>query len=219
MDCDMYKLIIFDFDGTLADTQELIVRTNQEAMRRMEYPVAPVETIVGTIGLPLEAGILTMFPDLPREALPQWTGTYRQVFDELRTRIVPAVFPKVRETLASLHGKGYRLTVASSRHSGSLNTFLREMGLSPYFCYVLGADNVTQAKPHPEPVLKTLRDLGFSPEEALVVGDMPVDIRMGLGAGARTCGVTYGNSDREALKAAGAHYVFDDFSELLTILP
>lgn len=214
----MIKLVIFDFDGTLADTQELIVRTNQEAMRRLHYPVASEETIIGTIGLPLEAGILTMFPDLPREVLPEWTGVYRQVFDELRTRIVPAVFPHVKETLVVLQEKGCRLTVASSRHSGSLNAFLREMGLAPYFCYVLGADNVTQAKPHPEPVLKTLRELGFSPEEALVVGDMPVDIRMGLGAGARTCGVTFGNSGREALEAAGAHYILDDFSGLSDIL-
>ena len=83
---------------------------------------------------------------------------------------------------------------------------------------MLGAEDVTLAKPNPEPVLKTLRDLSVSASETLVVGDMPVDIMMGAGAKALTCGVSYGNSDRDALQAAGADYVIDDFSELLTVL-
>ena len=89
---------------------------------------------------------------------------------------------------------------------------------TPYLSRVLGADGVTNAKPHPEPVLKTLSALGFSPEEAIVVGDMPVDILMGKGAGTRTCGVTYGNSCREDLSAAGADMIIDNFSELLNEL-
>ena len=110
------------------------------------------------------------------------------------------------------------LTVASSRLSLSLNDFLRDMGIAPFFSYVLGADNVSAAKPDPEPVLKTLRDLHFRADEALVVGDMPVDILMGKRAGAFTCGVTYGNSDREALKKAGANHVLDDFGRLPEII-
>jgi phosphoglycolate phosphatase-like HAD superfamily hydrolase len=92
------------------------------------------------------------------------------------------------------------------------------MGVAEYFSYVIGADSVTHAKPNPEPVLKTLSDLGFRPEEALVVGDMPVDILMGKGAGAATCGVTYGNASREALTAAGADFIIDEFSQLKAIL-
>ena len=210
----MIKLLILDFDGTLADTQELIVRTNQEAMRRLGYPVQDAQTIIDTIGLPLEEGIMTMFPDLPREVLPQWVKMYRTVFDELKVHIGPQLFPGVKETLKQLHAEGYLISVASSRLSISLNAFLKDLGLMPYICYVLGADNVTKAKPHPEPVLKTLRDLQIPAKEALVVGDMPVDIQMGLGADAYTCGVSYGNSNREALKKAGAHRVVDLFSEI-----
>lgn len=210
----MIKLLILDFDGTLADTQELIVRTNQEAMRRLGYPVQDAQTIIDTIGLPLEEGIMTMFPDLPREVLPQWVRMYRTVFDELKVHIGPQLFPGVKETLKQLHAEGYLISVASSRLSISLNAFLKDLGLMPYICYVLGADNVTKAKPHPEPVLKTLRDLQIPAKEALVVGDMPVDIQMGLGADAYTCGVSYGNSNREALKKAGAHRVVDLFSEI-----
>lgn len=214
----MIKLLIFDFDGTLADTHELIIQTNQEAMRRMGFPVLEDQVISRTIGLPLEEGILTMFPQLAREDLPAWVKTYRAIFDELKTKIIPGLFPHVKETLEALHVRGYVLTVASSRLSLSLNDFLRDMGIAPFFSYVLGADNVSAAKPDPEPVLKTLRDLHFRADEALVVGDMPVDILMGKRAGAFTCGVTYGNSDREALKKAGANHVLDDFGRLPEII-
>lgn len=214
----MTRILIFDFDGTLADTHELIIQTNQEAMRRMGFPVLEDRVISRTIGLPLEEGILTMFPQLAREDLPAWVKTYRAIFDELKTKIIPGLFPHVKETLEALHARGYVLTVASSRLSLSLNDFLRDMGIAPFFSYVLGADNVSAAKPDPEPVLKTLRDLHFRADEALVVGDMPVDILMGKRAGAFTCGVTYGNSDREALKKAGANHVLDDFGRLPEII-
>ena len=102
------------------------------------------------------------------------------------------------------------------------------MGIAPYFDYVLGAEDVVNAKPNPEPVLKTLEQFGVIGPECLVVGDMPVDIQMGLGAGAVTCGVTFGNSSREALAvgnssrealaAAGANYVIDSFDKLLSII-
>lgn len=208
------QLIIFDFDGTLADTYELIIKTNQEAMRQMDYPVRDEETIRGTIGLPLEAGIRTLFPDLPEEAIPQWCATYRRVFDVYKTQYLPVLFPEVKETLEWLRNKGFVLTVASSRQSVSLNAFLRDLGILPCFRYVLGADNVSRAKPDPEPVLKTLRDLGYSAGKTLVVGDMPVDILMGSRAGAGTVGVTYGNSCRAHLLEAGADFVLDHFSEL-----
>ena len=132
---------------------------------------------------------------------------------------MPTLFPGVRETLAELQRRGYVLTVASSRRSGSLGDFLVDMKIKEFISYVLGADNVAKAKPDPEPVLMTLRAFDCPPEEALVVGDMPVDILMGLGAGARTCGVTYGNSTRAELAAAGADYIIDTFPEILGILP
>jgi len=215
----MIKLVIFDFDGTLADTCELIVKTNQEVQRRMGFPVCPPARIIATIGVPLKEGIMTMYPQVKEEDLGPWIDTYREVFDQMKTLVVPELFPGVAQTLAKLHGEGLTLTVASSRGARSLNDFLQEMGIAPYFSYVLGAGDVTHAKPHPEPVLKTMRELCFQPSETLVVGDMPVDIQMGLGAGAFTCGITYGNSSREELSASGANYVIDNFDELLNIIP
>ena len=214
----MIKLIVFDFDGTLGDTLELILKCNHETRRRMGAPVIPDSAIIATIGIPLKDGIMEMNPGLDPAAIPAWSQMYREVFDEYKHKIVPALFPGVKDTLADLHSKGYILTVASSRGTSSLNEFLEAMGLAPYISYVLGAEDVTHAKPNPEPVLKTLEHFGLKGPEALVVGDMPVDIRMGLGAGAFTCGVTFGNSSREALNAAGANYVIDHFSEISSIV-
>lgn len=213
----MRKLIIFDFDGTLADTREIIVRTNQEVQRRMGYPITEEADIMATVGLVLEECILTMYPSLPREELPAWTAMYREVFNSLKGKMIPKLFPYVKETMETLWERGFILSVASSRGNESLKDFLRDMGIAPFISYVLGAEDVKQGKPHPEPVLKTLQDLHFDASQALVVGDMPVDIQMGRGAGAKTCGVSYGNSGRDALLQSGADFVIDDFRELLSL--
>ncbi len=106
------------------------------------------------------------------------------------------------------------LTIASSRGTGSLHSFIDAMGLRDCISYVLGADSVEHTKPHPEPVLRTLCETGIDAAHTLVVGDMPVDILMGRNAGVQTCGVTYGNATRDQLQAAGADFLIDDFAEL-----
>lgn len=212
------KLIILDFDGTLGDTREIILRTNQELLRLKGYPIPSDRVILDTVGLPLEQCFLAMFPDFPRGELPEWVAAYRQIFEDLRSSVGPSLFPGVLETMERLYREGYRLSVASSRGRASLRSLLSDLGLGEYVCYALGKEDVFPAKPEPEPVLKTLRDLGFSAGEALVVGDMPVDIRMGRRAGVLTCGVSYGNSSREALLEAGADYIIDDFPSLINIL-
>ena len=86
------------------------------------------------------------------------------------------------------------------------------------FAVILCAEDTEKVKPNPDPVLKTLEALSISGDQALVVGDMPVDILMGKRAGAFACGVTYGNSNREELLSAGADFVIDSMEELLDIL-
>ena len=213
----MIKLIILDFDGTLGDTRANIVLTMRRTLVRLGYAVPDEETIAATIGVPLEKGFEQMLPGISPADVALCARTYRKIFEKCRKELVPNLFPHVMETLTALKEAGYVLTIASSRSYGSLKEFLQEMGIAPYISYVLGANSVTHAKPHPEPVLKTMADLGFQADETLVVGDMPVDIQMGKGAGARTCAVTYGNASREELIAAGADYVIDDFSELTGI--
>ena len=213
----MVKLIILDFDGTLGDTRANIILTMSQALARRGYPVASEEAIAATIGLRLENCVEQLVPGISKADALECARTYRELFEVNRKLLVPKLFPEVKETLTRLKQQGFVLTVASSRSSGSLNEFLEEMGVAGCISYVLGANNVTHAKPHPEPVLKTLAELGFTPEETLVVGDMPVDIQMGQGAGARTCAVTYGNSPRADLEAVHPDFIIDSFAELPAI--
>ena len=92
------------------------------------------------------------------------------------------------------------------------------MGISDCISYLIGADDVKEAKPKPEPVLKTLAAMQFKACETLVVGDMAVDIQMGANAGARTCGVTWGNGTKEELEEAGADFIIDKIEELEAIV-
>ena len=92
------------------------------------------------------------------------------------------------------------------------------MGISDVISYLIGADDVKKAKPNPEPDQNVLAALGYGASETLVVGDMNVDILMGFNAGAKTCGVTYGNGTKKELEEAGADYIIDSFDELIEIV-
>ena len=209
------QLIILDFDGTLADTRDNIVRTLQASMHQLGLPVADEAACASTIGLKLDDACRHLYPDGPADLADRFVETYREIFFRNKESLVPAPFPHVLPTLRQLRQRGVVLTIASSRGTGSLQAFIDAMGLRDCISYVLGADSVEQTKPHPEPVLRTLRETGIDAAHTLVVGDMPVDILMGRNAGVQTCGVTYGNATRDQLQAAGADFLIDDFAELL----
>lgn len=209
------QLIILDFDGTLADTRDNIVRTLQASMHQLGLPVADEAACASTIGLKLDDACRHLYPDGPADLADRFVETYREIFFRNKESLVPAPFPHVLPTLRQLRQRGVVLTIASSRGMGSLHAFIDAMGLRDCISYVLGADSVEHTKPHPEPVLRTLCETGIDAAHTLVVGDMPVDILMGSNAGVQTCGVTYGNATRDQLQAAGADFLIDDFAELL----
>ena len=208
-------MLILDFDGTLADTRHNIVMTLQQVMRQMGHPVADDDACAATIGIPLRDAFLRLIPHLSDEEADHCTSSYRQLFETNRKQLVPQLFPHVRETLDELRHRGTHMTIASSRTSTSLWAFLHDMGIAHYFKLVVGAEDVSQPKPSPMPVLHILDQMHITPDQALVVGDMPVDILMGRNAHVRTCGVTYGNGTASDLLAAGADCLIDDFADLL----
>ena len=211
------KLVILDFDGTLADTRGLIIMTMQQTIALLGLEPRTDDQCAAMIGLPLKQAFTDLIP-MTDEMGEQCAATYRRIFNENNTVYTVPAFPNVLETLHLLSQKGYTLTIASSRSHRSLMEFVEDMNLQEVIAYVLGADDVIQAKPNPEPVLKTLEKFGCTPNEALVVGDTWYDIEMGRRAGVRTCGVTYGNGSREELLNAGADFLIDDFSELKSII-
>ncbi|MBR5347800.1 MAG: HAD family hydrolase [Lachnospiraceae bacterium] len=154
-----FKVIIFDFDGTLADTREAIVRAKQETIRRMGLPPRTDEECAATIGLTAPLGFLKLYEGLPEPLVEKSTKMYRELFEHFRKALPPVVFPHVRETLQALQEAGCVLTVASSRNTPSLQDFLEILDLKDFFTLVLGAGDTAKYKPDPEPVLETLRRL------------------------------------------------------------
>ena len=212
------KLIIFDFDGTLGDTRRNIVTTMQMTIKELHLPGRSDNECAATIGLPLAGCFKTMFPDLQEEQLQHCADTYRRIFNENLQNIKPQPFPNIVDTLSALKEQGLTLTIASSRSHASLSELTRDMGISNTISYLIGADDVKKAKPEPEPVLNTLAAMQFNASETLVVGDMAVDILMGIHAGAKTCGVTWGNGTRKELQEAGADFIIDKIEELTEIV-
>ena len=183
------RIVIFDFDGTLADTRAAIVKAKQETSLMMGLPVASDEAYVSTIGLSSKAGFAKVYPSLSDEQLDACVVGYRRFFEEIIKKDPPVRFPGADEVLAWLTEKGIARTIATARNTRSLHDFLRLWDWDRYFPYVLCQEDTPLLKPNPEPVLSKR-------------------------AGAKTCGVTYGNSGRAALEAAGADYIIDSITEL-----
>ena len=212
------ELVIFDFDGTLADTHRTIIATVQQTLGELGLPIASEEAITATIGLPLRDCYRHYLPNLDEAGLDACEATHHRLFDINRKTNPPVPFSHVVETLKWLREQGIKTTIASSRTSFSLRDLLNDMGIADLFDYVLGSEDVARAKPDPEPVLQTLRAMNIPAGHTLVVGDMGVDILMGARASCNTVGVTYGNGTREELVKSGADYIIDDMTELVSII-
>ena len=212
------KVIIFDFDGTLCDTRSNIIVAFRATMERLGLEMRDEATCGATIGLTLRDGFKSMYPTLDDVAIDNCVDTYRQIFAERREELMPELFPGVKETLEELHKRGHRMTIASSRLTDSLMLFMRHHNIDQYFENVVGSDSVTNHKPHPEPALKTLAKLNIEPSEAIMVGDMPVDIAMAHNAEIRAVGVSFGNATHEELVEAKADWIIDDITMLLDII-
>ena len=213
-------LAIFDFDGTLGDTRRNIVLTMRDTMRALGLPVADEDACAATIGLLLRDGFARLLPGAPDETLDRCVSVYPRLFDEKKKELAPRPFPGAVQMLSRLRAAGIGLAIASSRSSFTLAPLLRDMGLDGTFDVIVCGDGVKHPKPAPDAVLEVLRRMDVPAAEALVVGDMPVDIEMGRAAGVRTCGVLWGNATQEQLAAAGADFIAASMDDIVAaILP
>lgn len=209
------KYIIFDFDGTIGDSQALIVKTLQDTMRKRGLEVKSDAECAATIGLRLDEAFVQLFEMSAEEGMA-CAETYRAIFEENKQHLIVQPFPHVLETIHTLHRQGYQLAIASSRGSDSLFGYAKQMGIEDCISSIIAGNSVEHVKPAPDMVFKALEEMNGTVEEALVVGDMTYDVDMAHNAGAKACAVTYGNATREELK--NAEYIIDDFAELLDIL-
>lgn len=209
------KLIILDFDGTLGDTADLIIRTMQATIKELNLPSRTDKECGDMIGLRLIEIPNVLFPEYG-DISELYASTYRRLFHEFNTEGAVVLYPNVMETLLELKRRGKTLTIASSRSHASLAEYIESLGLSDVISYILGANDVKEGKPNPEAIFKTLERFNFNADEAIMIGDTVFDINMGKNAGVRTCGVTYGNGSRESL--ADADWIIDDFGRLLELI-
>ena len=165
------KLLIFDFDGTIADTSTLITSTMQQTLEALQMEVKSREECSKTIGLPLADCFRAMFPLSP-EAAQTCADTYRELFKRNNHPDAVPPFPGVLAAMQRLQAEGHILTVATSRSHQSVVDFLQHLAIEPLVSYVLGADDVERAKPDPCPVMMTLSHFGFAPS-----GNWRYDVR------------------------------------------
>ena len=232
------KYIIFDFDGTIGDSQSLIVKTLQDTMRARKLEVKSEEACAKTIGLRLDEAFVALYGMSAEEGL-ECAATYREIFLDNKKTMIVQPFPHVIDTLRELHRRGYILGVASSRNHCSLDGYVKQMQLEDIFSSIVAGDDVEHVKPAPDMVFKALGEMkgmnnpGASAEDVknpgtsaedikdvlaktLVVGDMNFDVDMAHHAGCKACAVTYGNGTREQL--ASAEFIIDEFAELLELV-
>lgn len=221
------KYIIFDFDGTIGDSQALIVKTLQDTMRKRGLEVKSDAECAATIGLRLDEAFVQLFDMSAGEGMA-CAETYRAIFEENKQHLIVQPFHHVLETIHTLHRQGYQLAIASSRGSDSLFGYVKQMQIEDCISSIIAGDLVEHVKPAPDMVFKALEEMKAKSSctiedsieqmlaETLVVGDMTYDVDMAHNAGAKACAVTYGNATREELK--DAEYIIDDFAELEEIV-
>ncbi len=202
--------VLFDLDGTLVDTVPFILAAVRHAFEGYGACPTDAEWIAG-IGTPLRTQ-LASFARRP-EDVDALFRRYREFWLEHHDRETRC-FPGALDAVGEISRRGHPIGIVTAKiEQGALRT-LRHTGLLPFVQTVVGADSCANAKPHPEPVLLALSRLGYSPGEAVLVGDSPHDIAAAREAGAGTIAALWGACTREALAAAGADRFASDVREV-----
>lgn len=191
-----FKLIVFDWDGTLADSTAIIARSIREALRDMGEPVPDEEAARYVIGLGLSDALRAVAPSLPVERYPELTAHYRKRYLGAEQDI--PMFPGAVALLDDLDRAGYYLGVATGKSRMGLDRVLVKNGLQARFHATRCADE-GRPKPHPDMLLHVMDRLGVEADETLMIGDTTHDLELARNAGVQAVAVTYGAHEREAL--------------------
>jgi phosphoglycolate phosphatase len=208
-----YRLVVFDWDGTVMDSAARIVASIQGTIADLALEPRTDAQIRHIIGLSLAESIEHLYPGHDTVFQQRLIESYRHHY--LVSNPVPsAPFAGAGETLAALHAAGYLLGVATGKGRRGLDEVLAATGFGDYFHATRCADEAP-SKPHPGMLEQLLDVLGAAPEETLMVGDTLFDLEMARNAGADAVAVTYGAHPREHLQAAAPLVFLDDIRELL----
>jgi len=207
-----YKLLIFDWDGTLADSIGRIVEAMHVASERSGFQLRDDFAVKGIIGLGLPEAIRTLYPEISDAELVAFRDYYAQHY--IASEAVPSpLFEGVLESMDAFRAEGYHLAVATGKARRGLDRVLKAHGWENYFDITRAADE-TASKPHPLMLEQILAHCEVRPEQALMVGDSSFDLQMAHNAGMDSVAVSYGAQSIDALRLFEPRLAIDRFSEL-----
>jgi phosphoglycolate phosphatase len=213
----LYKLAIFDFDGTLVDSAPGIIDVMKDCVD--EYKLSPdiLSEWQMLIGVPLMRQMEIIFPDHSEEYWLEVATRYREIYDGKTIELCP-LFPHLITMLEALKASDIKITIASSKRRHLIETVLDYHKLSHFFSLIVGAQDVQNHKPHPESVHLTLQKMDFTAEDAVVIGDSTYDLDMARGANVDAIGVTTGIHTTEILATSQPKYIVKGLDEVLPII-
>jgi phosphoglycolate phosphatase len=207
-----FDLIVFDWDGTLMDSEAKIVRCMQAAAKDLVMPDPGAAAIRDIIGLGLSEAMQVLFPEQATARRAELVERYRRHFLELDTTGMP-LFPGVTQGLTQLTAQGYLLAIATGKARHGLDRVLDETGMRHLFVSSRCADEA-YSKPHPQMLEDILDQTGVDAGRALMVGDTVYDMEMARSANVAGLAVSYGVHARERLLDCGALACLDSFPEV-----
>ena len=215
----MVSLILFDCDGTLVDSQYVIIETMNRAFRAKGLaPPAPEQTR-SIVGLSLDKAMAALAPEQDRHVHRDLVDLYKDNFSALRLAedFSEPMFKGAIETLDKLVTSEIHLGIATGKSLRGLRMVLEHHGIRDRFVTLQTAD-FHPSKPHPSMVETALKETGAAADATLLVGDTTFDIEMAIAAGVRPIGVNWGYHPGSDLAAAGAEIVLDHFEQVLDLL-
>ncbi len=207
------RIVLFDLDGTLLDTNELIIESFQYTSQKYFKREMPRERIIKSFGEILQKTMEQEFGAYAEEALKTYRDYQREKFYEYIT-----IHSGVRESLQKLQEKGYRMGVVTSRLKRSALDGLKHFDIYRYFECVISADDTDRHKPDPKPVFMALEKMGGKPEEAVLIGDSPFDILCGKNAGILSVAAGWSALPRELYMQHEPDYVVESMEEFVALL-
>jgi phosphoglycolate phosphatase len=214
-DSSPIRLVVFDCDGTLVDSQRNIIRAMTAAFRDCGLPDPTAEEVRSIVGLSLREAMAALTPDLDDEAHAGLVDAYRNAYTVLRMeeQMEEALYPGVHEVLKDLETAGYLLGVATGKSLRGLHATIERHGLGGRFVTLQTAD-LAPSKPHPAMLHQAMDEAGAAPEQTVLVGDTTFDMDMAANAGVAAIGVSWGYHPVARLRGAGAAEVIDEFAVL-----
>ena len=210
-----FKAVLFDFDGTIMDTNTIILKSWQHTFNTVLGRDPVHEEIVATFGEPLEVTMGKLFPDRDTHEMVETYRNYqRHIYKDDIT-----MFPGMKEVILELKARGYKVAIVTSRLWYSTRTGLYKFDIADLFDAVVSAEDTTIHKPDPTPCLLCLEKLGIAADEAIMVGDSKFDILCARNAGVKSVLVSWSITvNDEQRKVLAPDYYITDAAQILDIV-